>query len=189
MLMLYNPCPTALARSEGAAHRMQAAPPASSQSDDYGLRRGILSPMETLAQSVSTMAPTTTPAATIPLVCALAGNGTWLAYVLDTVAIFLVGLCICTICPSFGLSRIALHLCIDDLTGVAFRDGRVEPFARLCGYGIKRDWRLLSLCQPVVAGCHRAHFLCGFVVVSRHRSFDLDCLSRREDFRAPHAVD
>jgi amino acid transporter len=59
-----------------------------------GLRHGILSPMETLAQSVSTMAPTTTPAATIPLVCALAGNGTWLAYALATVAIFLVGLCI-----------------------------------------------------------------------------------------------
>src|SRR5260370_8597155 len=94
MLMLYNPCPTALARSEGAAHRMQAAPPASSQSDDYGLRRGILSPMETLAQSVSTMAPTTTPAATIPLVCALAGNGTWLAYVLATAAVLLVALCI-----------------------------------------------------------------------------------------------
>lgn len=50
--------------------------------------------METLAQSVSTMAPTTTPAATIPLVCALAGNGTWLAYVLVTVAILLVALCI-----------------------------------------------------------------------------------------------
>ena len=32
---------------------------------NYGLRREILSPMETLAQSVSTMAPTTTPAATI----------------------------------------------------------------------------------------------------------------------------
>jgi amino acid transporter len=61
---------------------------------DYGLRREILSPMETLAQSVSTMAPTTTPAATIPLVCALAGNGTWLAYGLATVAIFLVALCI-----------------------------------------------------------------------------------------------
>ena len=51
-------------------------------------------PMETLAQSVSTMAPTTTPAATIPLVCALAGNGTWLAYVLATVAVLLVALCI-----------------------------------------------------------------------------------------------
>src|SRR6202030_1569855 len=61
---------------------------------DYGLRRGVLSPMETLAQSVSTMAPTTTPVATIPLVCALAGNGTWLAYVLATAAIFLVALCI-----------------------------------------------------------------------------------------------
>ena len=61
---------------------------------NYGLRREILSPMETLAQSVSTMAPTTTPAATIPLVCALAGNGTWLAYVLATVAVLLVGLCI-----------------------------------------------------------------------------------------------
>lgn len=61
---------------------------------DYGLRREILSPMETLAQSVSTMAPTTTPAATIPLVCALAGNGTWLAYVLATAAILLVALCI-----------------------------------------------------------------------------------------------
>ena len=65
-----------------------------SSNADYGLRREILSPMETLAQSVSTMAPTTTPAATIPLVCALAGNGTWLAYVLATGAVLLVALCI-----------------------------------------------------------------------------------------------
>ena len=50
--------------------------------------------METVAQSVSTMAPTTTPAATIPLVCALAGNSTWLAYVLATVAVLLVAWCI-----------------------------------------------------------------------------------------------
>jgi amino acid transporter len=50
--------------------------------------------METLAQSVSTMAPTTTPAATIPLVCALAGNATWLAYVLATAAVLLVAWCI-----------------------------------------------------------------------------------------------
>jgi amino acid transporter len=64
------------------------------QTADYGLRKEILSPMETLAQSVSTMAPTTTPVATIPLVCALAGNGTWLAYVLATLAILLVALCV-----------------------------------------------------------------------------------------------
>ena len=63
-------------------------------SKDYGLRREVLSPLETLAQSVSTIAPTCTPAATIPLVCSLAGNGTWLAYVLATVAILLVAWCI-----------------------------------------------------------------------------------------------
>jgi amino acid transporter len=60
----------------------------------YGLRQEVLSAMETLAQSVSTMAPTSTPAVTIPLVCALAGNGTWLAYLLATIAVLLVALCI-----------------------------------------------------------------------------------------------
>ena len=60
----------------------------------YGLRRETLSPLETLAQSISTIAPTVTPVATIPLVCALAGNGTWLAYVLATAAIFLVAWCV-----------------------------------------------------------------------------------------------
>jgi len=64
------------------------------EAGSYGLRPEVLSPMETLAQSVSTIAPTTTPVATIPLVCALAGNGTWLAYVLATAAILLVALCI-----------------------------------------------------------------------------------------------
>src|ERR1700685_2382984 len=65
-----------------------------SETSHYGLRREILSPMETLAQSISTIAPTSSPAATIPLVCALAGNGTWLAYVLATVAVVLVAVCI-----------------------------------------------------------------------------------------------
>jgi len=73
---------------------MEPTPPENSPTTEFGLRHGILSPLETLAQSVSTMAPTTTPAATIPLVCALAGNGTWLAYALATVAILLVALCI-----------------------------------------------------------------------------------------------
>lgn len=73
---------------------METAAQTNSQPGNYGLRREVLSPMETLAQSVSTIAPTTTPAATIPLVCALAGNGTWLAYVLATGAILLVALCI-----------------------------------------------------------------------------------------------
>jgi len=73
---------------------MEMAAQADARASSYGLKREVLSPMETLAQSVSTIAPTTTPAATIPLVCALAGNGTWLAYVLATAAILLVALCI-----------------------------------------------------------------------------------------------
>src|SRR6202142_3322463 len=77
-------------KSAGMAH----AAFGNSPTPDYGLRREILSPLETLAQSVSTIAPTTTPAATIPLVCALAGNGTWLAYLLATVAVLLVAVCI-----------------------------------------------------------------------------------------------
>jgi amino acid transporter len=73
---------------------METVAPEYPPSPAYGLRRAILSPLETLAQSVSTIAPTATPAATIPLVCALAGNGTWLAYTLATVAVLLVALCI-----------------------------------------------------------------------------------------------
>jgi amino acid transporter len=60
----------------------------------YRLRQHILSPLETLAQSVSTIAPSTTPTMTIPLVFALAGNGTWLAYALALAALTLVALCI-----------------------------------------------------------------------------------------------
>src|SRR5271154_3131730 len=68
--------------------------PPDSGTKDYGLRRGALSPMETLAQSVSTTAPSSAPVATIPLVFALAGSGTWLAYALATAAILLVAWCI-----------------------------------------------------------------------------------------------
>ena len=73
---------------------MAGAPEAHHEKAGYGLRHAALSPVETLAQSVSTISPTATPVATIPLVCALAGNGTWLAYILATAAIFLVALCV-----------------------------------------------------------------------------------------------
>jgi amino acid transporter len=60
----------------------------------YGLHKGVLSPMETLAQSVSAMAPSTSPSLTIPLVFALAGNGTWFVYLLTTLAVLLIGFCV-----------------------------------------------------------------------------------------------
>ncbi len=88
--------------------RATLSPSAQDPPKHYGLRREVLSPMETLAQSVSTIAPTATPAATIPLVCALAGNGTWLAYVLATLAILLVAWCVGQIRALFLLAGIAL---------------------------------------------------------------------------------
>ena len=53
-----------------------APPPDGEPSPSYGLtgQRRILSPVETLAQSVSTMAPTTSPTMTIPLAFALPGT-------------------------------------------------------------------------------------------------------------------
>jgi amino acid transporter len=59
-----------------------------------GLRHNILSPLETLSQSISAIAPTTSPALTIPLVFADAGNGAWLAYLLAAAATLLMALCI-----------------------------------------------------------------------------------------------
>jgi amino acid transporter len=70
------------------------APLAEAPTSSSGLRPNILSPVETLAQSISTIAPTTSPTMTVPLVFALAGNGTWLAYLLATVAILLIAFCI-----------------------------------------------------------------------------------------------
>jgi amino acid transporter len=60
----------------------------------YGLHAGVLGPVETLAQSVSAVAPSTSASLTIPLVFALAGNATWFVYLLATTAIFLVGFCV-----------------------------------------------------------------------------------------------
>jgi amino acid transporter len=54
----------------------------------------VLSPLEVLAQSISTIAPSTTPTLTVPLVFALAGNGTWLAYVIAMSGMLLMSLCI-----------------------------------------------------------------------------------------------
>ncbi len=59
-----------------------------------GLRQHVLSPLETLAQSISTIAPSTTPLLTIPLVFALAGPATWLAYLLALVCMVLMAFCI-----------------------------------------------------------------------------------------------
>ncbi|MGA3011605.1 MAG: APC family permease [Terracidiphilus sp.] len=65
-----------------------------SSSSSYGLHQGVLGPIETLAQSVSAMAPSTSASLTIPLVLALAGDATWFVYLLATAATLLVGFCV-----------------------------------------------------------------------------------------------
>jgi amino acid transporter len=67
---------------------------AQDDAESYGLRTGVLGPVETLAQSVSATAPSTSASLTIPLIFALAGNATWLVYLLATIAMLLVGFCV-----------------------------------------------------------------------------------------------
>lgn len=55
-----------------------------------GLKRDYLSFWEVAAQSVANIAPVATPTLIIPLVFASGGNGTWLAYLLATLAMLLM---------------------------------------------------------------------------------------------------
>ncbi|MBX9947694.1 MAG: APC family permease [Candidatus Obscuribacterales bacterium] len=59
-----------------------------------GLQHGVLSPLETLAQSIAGIAPSATPGMLIPIVFSFAGNGTWLSYLLATVGILFTAQCI-----------------------------------------------------------------------------------------------
>ena len=68
--------------------------PKLASAESFGLRHNALSPLETLAQSVSTIAPSTSPQLTIPLVFVLAGQGTAIAYLIAMGLMILVGLCI-----------------------------------------------------------------------------------------------
>lgn len=73
-------------------HNASAEAPATSAG--FGLHHQALGPLETLAQSISTMGPTCSPAMTVPLVFASAGNGTWLAYLIAMVCTLLMALCV-----------------------------------------------------------------------------------------------
>jgi amino acid transporter len=56
----------------------------------YGLKSAALSPLETLGQSIANIAPTATPTVVIPLVFAVSGASTWLAYLIATISILFV---------------------------------------------------------------------------------------------------
>jgi amino acid transporter len=63
---------------------------ATRERESYGLRPGSLSRLETLGQSIANIAPTATPTVVIPLVFAISGSATWLAYLIATISILLV---------------------------------------------------------------------------------------------------
>jgi amino acid transporter len=96
--------------------------------ETYGLRAGVLGPLETLAQSISAVAPSTSPSLTIPLVFALAGNATWFVYMLATIAILLVGFCV---------SRFA-RLSASPGSLYSYTAGTLPPF-----FGVTAAWGLL----------------------------------------------
>jgi amino acid transporter len=75
-------------------HNISHPDPDSGTKPNYGLKHHVLGPIETLAQSVSTIAPTCTPVLTVPLVFATAGNGTWLSYLIATICTLLIALCV-----------------------------------------------------------------------------------------------
>jgi amino acid transporter len=78
---------------KGASPAAEAQPVTDTQ-PGYGLHRQALGSLDTLAQSISTMGPTCSPAMTVPLVFASAGNGTWLAYLLALASTLLIALCV-----------------------------------------------------------------------------------------------
>jgi amino acid transporter len=55
-----------------------------------GLREGSLSFIETIGQSIANVAPTCTPALNITVVAAMAGTGTWVAYLIATIGMLFV---------------------------------------------------------------------------------------------------
>ena len=114
-----------------------------SSAENYGLRAGVLGPVETLAQSVSAMAPSTSPSLTIPLVFALAGNATWFVYLLATGATLLVGFCV---------SRFA-RLSASPGSLYTYTASTLPPF-----FGVTAAWALLlayvAIGASVAAGAH-----------------------------------
>uniref|UniRef100_B8HKW1 Amino acid permease-associated region n=1 Tax=Cyanothece sp. (strain PCC 7425 / ATCC 29141) TaxID=395961 RepID=B8HKW1_CYAP4 len=58
----------------------------------HGLKPNCLSFREVVAQSFAVIAPTTIPASNLGLIVALAGNGTWLSFVIGLVGLVLVSI-------------------------------------------------------------------------------------------------
>jgi len=121
---------------------------------DSGLRHNILSPLETLSQSISAIAPTTSPALTVPLVFALAGNGTWLAYLLACGATLLIALCIARFARTSASPGSLYKYATDSLPAIG---GRAAGLALLLAYtatGASVVGGFINYAQVLVPAAH-----------------------------------
>jgi amino acid transporter len=109
----------------------QRPEPTPDEASNSGLRHNILSPLETLSQSISAIAPTTSPALTVPLVFALAGNGTWLAYLLAAAATLLIAGCIARFARTSASPGSLYKYATDSLPAIG---GRTAGWALLLAY-------------------------------------------------------
>jgi amino acid transporter len=121
------------------------------QPTQYDLKHHILSPLETLAQSVSAIAPSASPTLTVPLVFALAGEGTWLAYVIAIVCIGLVALCVAAFARDsaspgslYAYVRSSLHPAVASIAAWALLFAYVLTAASLIGGFINYAYVLLG---------------------------------------------
>jgi amino acid transporter len=111
--------------------RMGSPSKAASGAASGSLNRDALSFLEVVAQSVANIAPSATPALIIPLVFASAGNATWLAYALATVALLFVTPQI-NVFAARSASPGALYTFTRD--GMGFRAGALCGWSLLLAY-------------------------------------------------------
>ena len=109
------------------------------------LRKGVLSFSEVIAQSFANIAPTNAAALTIPFVFASAGAASWLTFVVATVGLIFVGLCVSAFARRGNTSG-ALYTYTSE--GLGRRAGFLTGWAMLMAY--------LTTGMAVVAGF--AHF-------------------------------
>lgn len=98
---------------------------------DRHLQQGVLSPLETLAQSIAGIAPSATPGMLIPIVFGFAGNGAWLSYIIATVGIIFTARCINEFAGRFSCPG-SLYTFTNDILGS--RAGVLTGWALMFAY-------------------------------------------------------
>jgi amino acid transporter len=106
-------------------------PPTLPSERGYGLQQGVLPQWGTLAQSLSSIAPTASPAMLIPLVIAVSGPSSWVVYLVATIGVSLVAIHI-NVFASSSSSPGSLYAFVREELGSWF--GLVAGWAVLIAY-------------------------------------------------------